>query len=149
MYVNGKHINRIEKRSNQITKGILTFMTGAQKCTVLMPTSLSHAFLNQLADCCCSPDAVLCHRLPCWRNWLRNICWAWLLKKGEGPAAPLRKSGRAARKMLLVGAMAFCDVVSPSQLSFPLIYIYIFSVLVAQFLRFRELKENRVKQNSR
>lgn len=121
---------------------VLTFMTGAQKCTVLMPTSLSHAFLNQLADCCCSPEAVLCHRLPCWRNWLRNICCAWLLKKGEGPAAPWRKSGRAARKMLLVGAMALLMSFSPSQLSlFLYIYIYIYIPCESRNFFVSELKE--------
>lgn len=94
------------KKSDGIIEENPTFMTGAQKCTVLMPTSLSHAFLNQLVDCCCSPDAVLCHRLPCWRNCWRKNCWFWLVKKGEDPAARWRRMGRAARRMLLVGAMA-------------------------------------------
>lgn len=99
-----KYVEAGREGKEEEKKALLTFMTGAQKCTVLTPTSLSHAFLNQLADC--SPAVVLCHRLPCWRNCWRKNCCDWLLKKGEEPALPWRKTGRAARKMLLVGAMA-------------------------------------------
>lgn len=84
-------------------------MTGAQKCTVLMPTSLSHARLNQLCCCCCSAPAplVLCHRLlplllplrkrnACdWKNWGR---WRWAPRRAWAralpPGAAWRRNGR-------------------------------------------------------
>lgn len=81
-----------------------TFMTGAQKCTVLKPMGLSHMRLNQPTcwAASCSALAVDCHLRPhCCRCWLRNACWkpearekacrVWAAAEAE------EKSGRDAR----------------------------------------------------
>lgn len=73
-------------------------MTGAQKCTVLMPMGLSHMRLNQL--CCAPPSAVvLCHlRLHSWRRYAARkgeARWkAWRAWKADEVE---EKTGRAAR----------------------------------------------------
>lgn len=69
-----------------------------QKCTVLMPTSLSQARLNQLWCCCWAPSAVLCHLLLLSRK--RN---RWARKAWDACAekAPCRRAGRDARMIVL------------------------------------------------
>lgn len=81
-----------------------TFMTGAQKCTVLKPMGLSHMRLIQptCGAACCSALAVDCHLRPhCCRCWPRKACWkpdarekacrVWAAADAE------EKSGRDAR----------------------------------------------------
>lgn len=91
-----------------------TFMTGAQKCTVLTPMGLSHMRLSQLCcACACASAVVLCHlRLHCWRCW-RKACCCW--RKGEAREKAARvwaaaeaeeKRGREARAKLVVGGMS-------------------------------------------
>jgi hypothetical protein len=95
----------------------VTFMTGAQKCTVLKPMGLSHMRLNQptWAAACCSALAVDCHLRPhCCRCWVRKACWkpdarekacrVWAAAEAE------EKRGRDAR--VKAAAAAEEDIVS-------------------------------------
>jgi len=74
-------------------------MTGAQKCTVLIPIGLSHNLFAQL----CPPAgaAVLCHLLP-WNLLLvdLNACDCVCEVKNCD-----RNAGRAARKSVLGAGM--------------------------------------------
>lgn len=79
---------------------VVTFMTGAQKCTVLMPIGLSHMRLIQLCwGPSAAPPAVLCHlRLHSWRRYaLRNGDARWKAWRVWKAADVDEKSGRDAR----------------------------------------------------
>lgn len=73
-----------------------------------MPIGLFHILLSQLSAAA-SGAAVLCHLLPAFWKVLLNVeriacdCADWEVKKDE------RKAGRAARKMVEVGAIVLAE----------------------------------------
>lgn len=108
------------ERSGKQGVMLRTFMTGAQKCTVLTPMGLSHMRLNQLTcwAACCSALAVDCHLRPhCCRCWLRNACWkpearekacrVWAAAEAEEKSErDARVKAAAEEDMVLVAAAA-------------------------------------------